>query len=266
MENYCLTAEEILYLAAVAGADTFYGVPDTLSGLSDQELGLKVVEMEDSLAGKGYLTEDFDGNKNVMPKLVGMIRLCGNCERFLCLEKIKVGEPQKALMYFMNGDSAYKMECVKGQYLFSGTELLEIRQETERELAIRETEKKDESNFLISYEELGKAVTLARRGSADQGMEILKAAGASDDAAQTVADGIMNKTNFYALLFMDFGDETNPGYSLQYLSGDMLVVMEYEAEEDDQIRFLEVDHTELKEKLEAGFKKVRCAEREEMFA
>lgn len=266
MEKYCLTAEEILYLAAVAGADTFYGIPDTLSGLSDQELRLKVAEMEDSLNVKGYLKEDFDGNRNIIPELIEMIRFSGNCERLLCLEKAEIGEPQKAIIYFMSGDAAYKMECAKDQYLFSVTSHLEIRQETERELAIKETEKKSVNDFLVSYEELEKAVTLAKRGSADKGIDILKAAGASDNIARAVVNGSLNRTNFYALLFMDFGDETDPGYSLQYISGDMPVVMEYGAEEDDQMKFLAVDGTELKERLKAGFKKIRCEEGEEVFS
>lgn len=264
--EYCLTAEEVLYLAAVGGADTFYGVPDTLSGMTDQELRMKVVEMESSLGEKGYLEEDFDGNRSVLPELYEMIGQCGNCERFLCFETEKIGGPQEACMYFMSGNAAYKMACAKERYTFSTIGFSAVRSEVERGLALKNTEKKAEDSFRVSYEELEKAVTLARRGSAEKGEELLKKAGASDRAAQAVIGGVLNKADFCALLFMDLRKEKDPGYSVQYLSGDALTIMEYEAEEEDYVRFFTADDTELRERLRSGFERIDCVEEEETFS
>ncbi len=267
--EYCLTAEEVLYLAAVGGADTFYGVRDTLSGLTDRELRLKVVEMENSLGAKGYLEEDFDGNRSVLKELSEVIERCGGCERFLCFERKEIGGEQKAYMYFMSGNAAYKMACGKDQYTFSAIGLPEVRREVELGLTFQETEKKEEGSFQIPYGELEKAVTLARRGSPEKGVELLKEAGASDSAAQAVMNGALHKADFYALLFMDLREEREPGYSLHCLSGDGLTVIEYGADgEDDQdhVRFLTVDEGELKERLRAGFEKIDCLVEEETFS
>lgn len=266
MAEYSLTAEEVLYLAAVAGADMFYGVPDTLSVLSDQELKLKVVEMEDSLGQKGYLEEDFDGNRTVLPELVKMIGHCGNCERFVCFEKARIGEPQYACMYFMSGQESYKMACGQEQYTLSEAGLSAIRKEIGQGIAVKETVRKAQDAFGISREELEKAAVLARRGSAGNGAELLRNAGASEHIAQAIVNGILNKSDFYALLFMDLENELDPGYSVQFLSGDMLVVMEYDTDADeDLIRCSSVDEAELRERLKVGFEKIGCAAEEEQF-
>lgn len=265
MAEYCLTAEEVLYLAAVAGADMFYGVPDTLSGLSDRELKLKVVEMEDNLGRKGYLEEDFDGNRSVLPELIKMIEHCGNSERFLCFETAQIGKPQYACMYFMSGQQAYKMECGR-QYILSKIDISMIRKEIEQSMVVKKVDKKVEDTFYISPVELEKTATLARRGSDEKGMELLSNAGASNLISRAVVNGILNKADFYALLFMDLENETDPGYSVQLLSGEALIVMEYDTQEDeDFIRFSVINDTELKEKLKAGFEKIDCIGEDEQF-
>lgn len=266
MAEYCLTAEEVLYLAAVAGADMFYGVPDTLSGLSDQELKLKVVEMEESLGQKGYLQEDFDGNRTVLPELEKMIEHCGNCERFVCFEKAQVGEPQYSCIYFMSGNETYKMEYGREQYTLSKVELSVVRKEIEQGVIVKETVQKVENVFGIPREELEKAAILARRGSAEKGVELLRTAGATDLTAQAVVNGILNKSDYYALLFMDLGNETAPDYSVQFLSGEVLIVMEYDTDEDaDLIKCSAISEMELNERLKAGFEKIGCFGEEERF-
>lgn len=265
MAEYCLAAEEVLYLAAAAGADMFYGIPDTLSGLSDQELKLKVIEMEEALLRKGYLEEDFDGNRSVLPELMKMIEHCGNCERFLCFEKAQIGKSPYACMYFLSGRQACKMECGKW-HILSEIDIQAIRKEIEQGIAVKKADKKEGGVFYISPEELEKAAVLARRGSAEKGMEVLQNAGASDFISQAVINGILNKADFYALLFMDLRKETDLGYSVQFLSGEALTVMEYDTQEDkDFIKFSVIHDTELKERLKAGFEKLGCIGADEQF-
>lgn len=265
MAEYCLTAEEVLYLAAVAGADMFYGVPDTLSGLSDQELKLKVVEVEDSLGKKGYLNEDFDGNKSVPPGLMKLIERCGNSERFICFEKSRLGEPDYACMYFMSGQEAWKMES-GSQYVFSETLFANIPKEIGQGIELKEAERKAGDCFCISMDEMEKTANLARRGSADKGAELLGNAGASEFAAKAVINGILGKTDYYALLFMELENEFEPGYSVQFLSGETLVAMECVIQEDeDFIKFSMIDNAELEKRLRAGFEKVGCVGGDEQF-
>lgn len=266
MEEYCLTAEEVLYLAAVTGADTFYGVPDVLSGLSDQELKLRVMGIESGLQNKGYMKEDFDGNRNVEPTLLQIIDLCGKCERFLSFEKEQIGEPQYGGMYFLRGNEACRMECRKEGYVFSGTNARLIREEVRRGIPLREAGKegrKGNDSFLISYENLEKASRLTKRGSSEKGVELLKEAGASDPMAQTVTDGMLNKADFYALLFMDLRWEEAPNSSIQCLQGGMLVSVEYEMKEDeDYVRFSVTDSAELQKRVDAGFELIGGVEEE----
>lgn len=269
MAEYCLTAEEVLYLAAVTGADNMYGVPDTLSGISDQELRLKVVDMENSLVMKKYMEEDFDGNSSVLPELAQMIGQCGSCERFLSFETEPVGKAKIANMYFMSGDTAYKMICGEDTYRFSRVGFAEIRKEVEQSLELKEAKNKEGGVFRIPYDDLEKAVTLAKRGADTRAVELLRNAGAAEFAAQEIINGALNKIDYFALLFMDLRDDNTPGYSLQYLSGDALTVIEYETdgeETQDYVKFLMIDDAQLKQKLESGFDKIDCKKEAESFS
>ena len=263
MAEYSLTPEEVLYLAAVTGADTFYGVPDMLSGLSDQELKLKVVEIESSLSKRGYLNEDFNGNKSIAQELIGIIELCGKCERFLCFEKEQIGEPQNSRIYFLKENRAYKMEYQKEQYVFSQTDFSGIRKEVKQEMPLRKTEKKREGSFTLSYEMLEKASTLIKRGSVRKGEDLMEVEGAPAYMSQIVAGGILSKADFYSLLFMDLRREEDPGCSIQCLQGDMLIAMDYEIKNDEgYVRFSIVDEAELRKKVEIGFEMIDCTEEE----
>ena len=263
MTNYSLTPEEVLYLAAVTGADTFYGVPDMLSGLSDQELKLKVVEIESRLIERGYLEEDFDGNKSIREELIGIIDLCGKCERFLCFEKEQIGEPQHSCIYFLKENRAYKMECETGQYIFSKIGFSGIRKEIRQAMPLRVTEKKKEGSFTLSYEMLEKASTLIKRGSARKGEDLMEVEGAPAYMSKVIASGILSKADFYSLLFMDLRREEDPGCSIQCLQGDMLIAMDYEIKDDEgYVQFSIVDEAELREKVENGFEMIGCTEEE----
>ncbi len=261
MTEYCLTAEELLYLAAAAGAETFYGVPDVLSELDDQELRLKVMEIEESLGKKGYLEEDFDGNKNVAQKLLNLIESCGNCEKFLCFEYERVGEMQHSCLYFWKDGASYKMDCEKEEYVLSEIGDAQIRKEIKGAMTIREIGGKDSEEFLISNEALEKVGTLIRRGSVEKGEELLREAGATEWMAHMISGGILTQVDFFALLFMDMGGEEEYSYSIQCLQGEKLILMEYEmVEDDDFVRFSVTDDAELKRRMAEGFEKIGCAQ------
>lgn len=263
MAEYGLTPEEVLYLAAVTGADTFYGVPDMLSGLSDQELKLKVVEIESGLNERGYLEEDFDGNKSITPELIGIIDLCGKCERFLCFERERIGEPQHSRIYFLKENNAYKMEYQGGRYVFSETDFPGIRKEIKQEMPLRETEKKKEGAFTLPYEMLEKASTLIKRGSVRKGEDLMEEEGAPAYMSQVVSGGILSKADFYSLLFMDLRREEDPGCSIQCLQGDMLIAVDYEIKDDEgYVQFSIVDREELLKKVEIGFEMIDCTQEE----
>lgn len=263
MANYSLTPEEVLYLAAVTGADTFYGVSDQLSGLSDQELKLKVVEIEGGLVKRGYLQEDFDGNKSISPELIGIIGLCGKCDRFLCFEKEQIGEPQHSCIYFLKENRACKMECEKEEYVFSETDFSSIRKEIGRAMPLRMTERKKEGTFTLSFEMLEKASTLIRRGSARKGEELMEEEGAPAYMSKVISNGILSKADFYSLLFMDLRREEELGRSIQCLQGDMLISMDYEIKDDEgYVQFSIVDKEELWEKVKNGLAMIDCMEEE----
>lgn len=252
-KTYELTADEILYLSASLGMDTFYGVPDGLSGLSWQMLQLRIMELQDSLRGKDYMQPDFDGNNQTDSQLLEMLSVCGDGDGFICFESNIAGGAQTGYFYFVKGRQAYKMTPQGEQYLFEPIRPDRIKEKILNEVIWKETLSTQEHSFSILQKNLEKAAKLTERDAADQAGELLKEAGAGPAVTQVVLDGIGRQADFYSLYFYNAQEEGIPGLSVQFLQGKILTRMEYDTMEDeDSVTFCPTDRGELETLLRQG--------------
>lgn len=256
MSEYVLTADEVLYLAASMGADSFYGIPDRLTGLSDQELKMKLMEIEDSLGRRGYLKTDFDGNSQVDEQLLQLIDVCADYDSLLCLEAEVQGEFQKGSLYFIREGEAAAMIRKEEEYVFEELLRQNIPERVLSNILWRETAIGEEKDFHISQRELMKASRLAERGAADKSKELLVRAGASEAMADTILSGIQHQIDFYSLFFLNSYKEEQ-GLSVQFLQGKILVAMQYDMENDeDYIRFCCSSRKEQERLITEGLEKL----------
>lgn len=256
MSEYVLTADEVLYLAASTGADSFYGVPDRLTGLSDQELKMRLIQIEDALGRKGYLKTDFDGNSRADVDLLQLIDVCADYDSLLCLEAEVPGEPQKGALYFIREGEAAAMTRRDEEYVFEDILRQNIPERILSGILWRETEPGGETEFHISQRELTKASKLAERGAADKSKELLVKAGANEAVADTILSGMQRQADFYSLFFLNSYKEEQ-GVSVQFLQGKILAAMQHDMENDeDYIRFRCSGREELEDLIAKGFEKL----------
>ncbi len=261
-ERYGLTADEILYLSAGLGMDRFYGIPDRLSSLSRQALQMRVLEIQDSLSQKGYLQSDFDGNMQTDSMLLQMLAACGDNDGFLCFEYCLGGSTQTGRLYFIKGESVYKMTPEENLYRFAPVAWEEMKAEVFGALAWKETEEAAEFPFTILQRDLEKAARLAGRSAQKKAEGVLLEAGAGICMTETILAGMTGGADFYSLLFFDSQTEESPGLSIQFLQGKILAAMEYETVNDeDCVRFRELERKELDALLEKGFVMLGAASR-----
>lgn len=257
MSEYVLTADEVLYLAASNGADSFYGVRDNLTGLSEQDLRLKVLEMEDSLSRKGYMQSDFDGNSYVDEELGKMIGSCGDCDGMVCFEWEILGEPQGGYLYFIKDSHVYEMIPRQEKYVFHEISMETLKDAVQKGIQWKEVSDGEESRFSIKQKELEKAAKLAGRGAEDKAKELLMEAGAGEDAADTIVAGMQNKADFYSVFFVNNRMEEDPALSVQFLQGKQMIAMAYEDQNDeDYVLFYTSGWKEQKALLGKGFEKI----------
>lgn len=257
MSEYVLTADEVLYLAASKGADSFYGVRDNLTGLSEQDLRVKVLEMEDSLNRKGYMQSDFDGNSFVDEELGKMIGGCGDCDGMVCFEWEILGEPQEGCLYFIKDKHIYEMMPRQEKYVFREISWEALTEAVQKGIRWKEVNEGEENRFSIKQKELEKAAKLAGRGAEDKAKELMAEAGAGEETADTIVAGMQNKADFYSVFFVNNRMEEDPALSVQFLQGKKLIAMAYEEQNDeDYVSFYTSSQDKQKALLAKGFEKI----------
>ncbi len=257
MAEYVLTADEVLYLAASSGADSFYGVRDGLAGLSEQDLKMKVLEMQDSLNQKGYRQTDFDGNSHMDDALIQMIGGCGDSDGMVCFEWEIPGEHQGGSLYFIKDKHIYEMTPREGIYVFKEIPQACLSDAIQKGIYWREVRSGEEPSFTIKQKELEKASRLAGRGAADQAKALLMEVGAGEYTADTIVAGMQHKIEFYSLLFVNNRMEEEPCQSVQFLQGKLLVAMQYnEQNNEDGVFFYVSNRKEQEALIVKGFEKL----------
>ncbi len=252
-KTYTLTADEILYLAASLGIDTFYGVPDSLSSLSWQMLQLRIMELEDSLCQKKYMQPDFDGNNQIDQSLLQMLSVCGDGDGFICFESSLAGGIQTGYFYFIKDSQAYKMTPQERQYLFEPVIPSGIRNQICSDIIWKETTSAPEPPFSILQKDLEKAAKLAKRSAAEQARELLHEAGAGPAITTAIVDGMCRQADFYSLYFYHSQTQETPGLSIQFLQGKTLALMEYDTiKDEDSVTLRAANRGELEALLRQG--------------
>ncbi|MCL1877903.1 MAG: hypothetical protein FWF80_03525 [Defluviitaleaceae bacterium] len=101
-----LSPEQWIYCAALVGGNTFEGMPDKLSHMSNNEREKKYAEARTALTEKGLIEVAFDGKIGIKQRLYNMLDTCLNFERFLSLVRRTPGKSDRACnIYEKNGSS-----------------------------------------------------------------------------------------------------------------------------------------------------------------
>ena len=247
-KTYELTADEILYLAASLGIDTFYGVPDGLSGLTWQMLQMRIMELQDSLCRKEYMQPDFDGNNQTDRQLMEMLAVCGDGDGFICFESSMAGAAQTGYFYFIKGSRAYKMTPREDNdtYLFEPISPARVRENILGAIIWKETAPSQDASFGILQTNLEKAARLAGRDADSQAGEMLREAGAGPAITQVILDGMSRSADFYSLFFYHTDTQKAPPRSIQFLQGKILALLEDDTiRDEDSVTFRPTDRENL---------------------
>lgn len=263
MKEYIFSPEEFLYLGAFAGAEMLYGVEDNLSGLPEAELKLRVARLEESLLGKGYLKEDFDGNKEIMQDVISLMEVCAHPTGVLVIEKETTEEGQTATFYYLEDETeqVVKMErkesgfhCTIASVNTTWEELQSLVNWKNTECVILPQDSQKE-RFQLPQKELRRVAQLIKMDAQTKAAEIFREAGASEEMTKSVLQGLQHQADYYSFLFLDEVDETEEALSVIFLLGeDYMIGMQPQVVEDmDYVEFFSTNRAEQDELLRNGY-------------
>lgn len=257
MEQYQLKGEELLYLAAQAGAEQLYGVKDVLLGMSENERRLKIFEVEKNLSAKNYIEEDFDGNIEIEKKIKKVVSVCAFFQSCLFMEGVMDGE-QDFCYYFIKDADVISMKMVEEDtYLLTPVDGSTLKNKVHEVVKKEQTVDSTICEFVISMEEMERITTIIKHGASDKGKEQLFSAGADEKIANAIVDAIEKKADFHSIVFLEESEERVHPHHVMFIQSDVLLKVEYRMQDyEDYMCFYPVDTESIESSIDAGLKRL----------
>ena len=216
-----LSPRELLYIAALLEAAEFLGVSDAFFGMDDAEIQHEMMNLQSSLEEKGYAEMDFDGSFTLREDVREMVDICANCDTFIIVDKNKVEQSQLRDLYYSKSGSIVKLsEGADGNILtpMLGTDgLLEHISEgmewqtpdasSLRDIRITNEILSDVKEKASGIDPLGSVKTLVENGC-------------DEPSAKAIINGLIGKSDYYAVIITVFGSEREGVYNVMLTSGE----------------------------------------------
>ncbi len=149
MKEYILSAKAILYIAKVAGAETFVGLPNVYGDFSENEIKKVDSEASEELMAVGLITMDFDGKSVIDEELKNAVKTCSNVAQVMGIDlKNKDESISKLTVFVAYNDDRYLMTTFgqeKDKYLFTKKSNEEIIQFIKENIALPSGEEGSET-------------------------------------------------------------------------------------------------------------------------
>ena len=104
MSNYVLSADAILYAAAVAGVRSFTGLPNVFGGQTEQERRQTITSAKAELSEAGLSSMDFDGNETIDAQLIEEVKNCAWARQITGYDLKEADGNKLSYTYYLNMD------------------------------------------------------------------------------------------------------------------------------------------------------------------
>lgn len=278
MSTYRFSNDELIYLASYVGADDLYGIEDSLSSLSDAQLKLKVVDIEDSLSDKKVLRVGFDDEKSIHPEVAGMMEICAKSESIIVINNRTKNDGICSYTYYAKEGRIVEIKKSEMDYALSDTTEQKVRNELEKVKLKKVDGNLEHQIFTVLNTNFEKCSSLARKGRSEKALDILKDSDVTEDVGKMVVDGlnvINGKTDFYSVLFAkkNLVSSEQMYESIVMLKDKDLILISQDIDENDRaiIRLEVSDLTTINHMFENGMKIVDdfnffCSSNEALFS
>lgn len=236
-----LTKKELLYLAALKGADNMWGFDDPFHGKSEADIRADLLEMQDALVRKSCLEVAVDGHFKVSVLFSSLIETCMRSTRVVVLSSSQFEAEEAQLRFFIKDESVVR-------YQFRETATLE---HISMDLMKSEIESffGNGANDEVTCSLVTGVARLKRMGSLSKQRFLyeLKSCGCEESLALLIADGLQGNSEFSSLLAFDRDDQhevlSGKIVTLSFSGGSLMATPG--GEDTDCVCFTKLNHDRL---------------------
>lgn len=192
-----LTEKELLYLAALKGADNMWGFDDPFHNKGEADIKADLLEMQDSLVRKSCLEVNIDGRIKVSALFSDLIESCMRSNRVIILSSSQFEAEKAQLRFFLEDESVVR-------YQYRGSATLEyisvdlMKSEIESFFG-NGADDEDTCSLVTGIARLKRMGSLSKQ----RFLYELRSCGCEESLALLIADGLQGNSDFCSLLAFD---------------------------------------------------------------
>ena len=235
-----LTPRELLYIAALLEAAEFLGVSDAFFGMEDTEIQQELMNLQTSLEEKGYAEMDFDGSFTLKDDVLELVDICANCDTFIVVDKNKVKKPQVRELYYSKAGSIVKLsESAEGNILSPVSCVEGLLEHISKDMEWQTSDTSLLKDVRITNEILSDVKKKASGTKQSEGVKLLMENGCDELSAKAIISGLIEKSDYYAVIITAFGSEREGVYDVMLTSGENGIyrLTPVDNEEQDAVQF-----------------------------
>ena len=209
MSNYVLTADALLYAAAVAGVRSFTGLPNVFGGQTDKERRQTITSAKEELSAAGLLSMDFDGNEAIDSQLLDEIKKCAWARQITGYDLKEADGNKISYTFFLNmeGQTGFLTSDSgeEGKYCLEGLNEESVKDIFKKKIAFN-GENAGISEFVVDNLDVTRAdkEKLLAAGASNELVELIMASIAGGGSALTMRRFVNHVEDIsYVLLFND---------------------------------------------------------------
>ena len=253
MSKIILSAREILYLSALAGASELMGIPDGFYGMDDLEIKQEILKLQTELEKKGWVQTDFNGNFEVDSGIMQAINTCAFCAKYISVETVGAKSAGvKALFYYLD-DKTVKIEETDSRYELTPVKPADVGKSIfDRINWADHSEERIGDNIIVTQSILSQVKDSAENDfTEDAGVEELRKAGCTGSQARIIYSGLNGTSNYISVVIVDFNSEENDVLSIMAINSKAgsLALIPVEADEREAVEFRSINYDAFKSML-----------------
>lgn len=192
----CLSAKELLCIAALLGVSEVIAVPDAFRNVAPGRLREEIQDTQQSLERKGFLSLDFDGNCTLAPAYLPPLEAVLKGSGVIIINTQLSDRGQGNCTYYISGRHVVRSVPKDGAFELSELSAEQAAEELCGGINWVQGERLSCKPLLISQKQLNqlKAANLS---------EALRKLDADDGLGTVIANAFAQKTNYYSFAFLD---------------------------------------------------------------
>ncbi|WP_010250276.1 hypothetical protein [Acetivibrio cellulolyticus] len=203
--GFVLTQKELIFLAALTGADEMYGVEDTVSEIDESQVAEEWDIAREQLENKKYIEVEFDNSITMDNDLYSLMVACCNPKVFIRTAMIE-GSSSRTRNIYINEKIAVELDQDRlspNKWILTPLVSIEKVSDNIKECFYTETDYESENiSFDIPLSDFEKLNDTVVREDKSEAKELFMNYGCSDEASEDLFDALKDKNFCISLLIM----------------------------------------------------------------